>query len=292
VINLAAIRYRSVLALHGGPIEFIEEGDLKVFGKRYFQANAQLKASLVPRRGREVYGDADGTGMHPSPMVARYIAISEALERWAYYDTAQSSNRTEFGFHVDGSSNGMAAFPGLSDQPARRAARLEAIERFCLLNWWEHRMDGEVRPTELPGVNAVTFRTRFGETAVIVYMRSELGFFVYGHAAAESFEKACEHALLELFRHESAIKEWRKQRNPSPPKNPYERRALFFSTDEGYSVFDRRLRTKTQIAEPEIEVVCDNEIRGPWSAYTTVWRVLFRPPSQKFVDNDERYFFW
>ncbi len=292
MISLAAIRYRSVLALDGGPIEFIEEGELRVFGEKYFQANAQLNANLVPRRGRQVYGDADGTGLNASPMVARHIAISEALERWAYYETAQSSNRADFGFHVDRSSNGMAAFPGLSVQTARRAAKFEAIERFCLLNWWENRLDGQVSNTSQPGIAAISFRTPIGGIAVVVYGRSEFGFFIYGHAAAECFERACNHALLELFRHELAIRRWRTTKDPLPPKSPYERRALFFSTEEGHSIFNERLQTKSRCSMPESELVCDREIRGPWSAYTTVWRILFRPPSERFIEADDRYFFW
>jgi hypothetical protein len=292
VFSLAAVRYRSVLAAEGGPVECIEEGELEVYGRRYFQANVRLKESLVPRRPMQVYGDADGTGLADSPMVARHIAISEALERWAYYVTSRSAQKTAFGFHLDRSSSGMAAFPGFSRSPARRAARFEAIERYCLLNWWERRLDGKPTRTIWPGVTAISFDAVEGGNAVILFKRSEWGFFSYGHAAAKSFDRACEHALTELVRHEWAIRGWALTNSGLPPDHPFERRAWFFSTEEGHDFFSRRLETPVACLPPKTEVVCDSEIRGPWSDYATVWRFLFRPPSERFITDEHNYFFW
>jgi molybdate transport system substrate-binding protein len=45
------------------------------------------------------------------------MAISEAMGRWASHSTANSDDPAEFGFDVDPSSNGMAAFP---DVPQRQ----------------------------------------------------------------------------------------------------------------------------------------------------------------------------
>lgn len=292
MLSLAAIRYRSVLAPEGGPIEFIEDGELEVLGRRLFLANAHLKDSLVPRRALQVYGNADGSGVHVSPMVARHIAISEALERWAHYEISRSSQRTTFGFHVDKSSNGMAAFPGFSTLPARRAARFEAIERFCLLNWWERRIDGDIRETEWPGVTAISFDSPIRGNAVILFKRSDMGFFVYGHAAADSFDKACEHAVIELIRHECAICGWNDSGSIIPPKDTFERRAWFFSTEEGNALFNERLGERIGCKQPLMEIVCDSEILGPWSTYATVWRYLLRPPSERFMNEDSHYFFW
>lgn len=293
MFSLAAIRYRSVLAAHGGPVECIEEGELTVFGKKLRQANARLKQNLVPRREMQIFSDADGTGMHPSPMIARHMAVSEALERWAYHDIMRSSNRAQFSFDVDGSSNGMAAFPGLFVRMARRRAYFEATERFCLLNWWERRLDGEFRDTRWPGVRAISFTSPMGGIAVILFMRSDWGFYVYGHAAGETFEDACEHAVIELVRHESVIRCWMVAGNSAPAGDPFERRAWFFSTDEGHELFNERLSSRADNSQPPAVILCDSEIRGPWSVYATVWRVLFCPPSKRFMEKDnDRYFYW
>ena len=118
------------------------------------------------------------------------------------------AERGVYGFDADESSSGMAAFPGLSTKPARRAARLEALERHCLLNWWEGCLDGEVRETMWPTVSAVVFEPEKGVVAVILSTQSSQGFYSYGHAAAETFEGACNRALLEPCRHEWVSLNW------------------------------------------------------------------------------------
>jgi hypothetical protein len=292
VFSVAAIRYRAVLAADGGPIQSIEEGEISIAGDNYSQANATLRDDLIGRRHLQIYSNADGSGLHSSSMVARYIAISEALERWAYHETLGSFRCRTFGFHIDPSSNGMAAYPGISTAPARRRARFEAIERFCLLNWWERRLEGELRDTPWPGVTAISFSLPIGGIAVILFMRSAWGFFSYGHAAANSYLDACKRARLELARHEWAIRSWILAGKCKPLEDLFERRAWFFSTDEGYVVFRERLKARAETLIPLTEVICDSEILGPWSTYTTVWRYLLRPPSERFLGCDDRYFFW
>ena len=292
MFSLAAFRYRAVLESDGGPISSVEEGEIAISGRNYSQANARLRETLVRRKERQIYSNADGSGLHPSAMVARHIAISEALERWAYYETVHSPKSACYGFHVDASSNGMAAFPGMSVTTARRAARFEAIERYCLLNWWELRIDGHRRETVWPGISAVAFTPEAGCVAVILFAKSDRGYYAYGHAAAESFQDACNRARLELLRHEWAIGSWIRLGTQRPPEDLFERRSWFFSTDAGRASFNERLATRVRRAAPSMEVLCDAEIPGPWSAYTTVWRYLLRPPSDDFILSDYRYFFW
>ena len=295
MLSLASLRYRSVLAAHGGPVQSIEAGEFPVFGRRLFQANARLKKSLAPQRRLQIYSDADGTGTHSSPMVARHIAVSEALERWAYHATVRSERRSEFGFDIDESSNGMAAFPGFSRAPARRAAVLEAVERFCLLNWWEGNLEGEERGTDWPGTTALAFESPIGGVAVLLYARSDWGFHVYGHAAAESFGRACEKAVLELVRHEWVLRSRMLSGVRTAPTDLLERRASFFAGEEGHRLFRDRIAARATRPPPnalKAEVAGDSEISGPWSEYATVWRFVLRPPSERFLSEGERYFFW
>jgi len=283
------------MASHGGPIERLESGDFPISGRRLFQTNAWLRPGLVPRRRFEVYSDADGTGAHVSPMVARHMAVSESLERWAFHATVRSERREEFGFDVDETSNGMAAFPGLSSAPARRGAVMESLERFCLLNWWEGRIDGQIRDTEWPGVSALAFEPSLGGVAVLLFAHSEWGFHIYGHAAAESFSKACERAMLEMRRHEWVLRNRLLavgKGMDQPITERLERRSWFFATDEGHELFLERLSRKSKGAPAKPTLVCDREIIGPWSDYTTVWRYVLQPPSRRFMEDEERYFFW
>jgi hypothetical protein len=186
----------------------------------------------------------------------------------------------------------MAAFPGLLKRQARKIAQFEAVERYCLLNWWEERLDGEIRTTEWPGVTAISFNPIDGAYAVILFKESDSGYHAYGHAASHSFCAACQNASVELVRHEHAIRSWTHLRNSGPPKDPFENRALFFATKEGHELFAKRIRLRSRGGEPLPEIICDAEIRGSWTKYTTVWRFLFRPPSDRFMARNSAYFFW
>jgi ribosomal protein S12 methylthiotransferase accessory factor YcaO len=295
MFSLASLRYRRAFSTDGGPIERVESAEFPVLGQRLFQANAFLIPGLVPLRRLAMYGACNGTGAHRSSMVACHMAVSEALERWAFHATVNSNRRCDFGFDVDESSNGMAAFPGLSNCAARSAATFEAYERYCLLNWWEHRLDGVVQETEWPGISALTFTPARGVYAVVLFGRSEMGFYVYGHAAAGSFKYACKRAVLELARNELVVRfrySTASQHTQPLISDRLERRAWFFSSPEGYDVFCARVAQPTSRDRPNPEVICDLEIDGPWSNYATVWRVAFKPPSNRFLTDDERYFFW
>src|ERR1700722_8928463 len=148
MINLAGFRYRNVFADRQGPIVRIDTTDFAVEGRRMFLANAHIRPDLLPHKQQHsVYSDATGSGTHESPMIARYMAISESMERWAYNVTARSAERSKYGFDVDPMSSGMAAFPGLFPGQARRKAYLEAVERFCMIAWWEGMLPSVECPT-------------------------------------------------------------------------------------------------------------------------------------------------
>jgi hypothetical protein len=294
MLSLAGLRYRSVLAEHGGPVSQIVAGYFPVRGRQVVLANAWLTPGLVRKGALSLYSDADGTGTHPVPSVARHKAVSEALERWACDATARSDRAAEFGFAVDPSSNGMAAFPGLLPRQARRAAVLEAIERFCLIAWWDRRLEGRLFQTDWPGVSAVAIDGPFGGITVVAYARTEWGGYVYGHAAEESFGAACERAVMELARHEWILRaRWlaRFGGEHSAPSNVFERRCLFFATADGFELFRHRLGAPVSAPSPAVEVICDRAIPGPWAQYATVWRFTLRPPGDGYLHGGERYFF-
>jgi hypothetical protein len=295
MLSLAALRYRNVLAAHGGPVERIESGVLPVCGRRMIQANARLTAGLTPPRSLTIYGDADGSGTHPRASVARHMAVSEALERWAFHSVSCSPQAAEFGFDVDPSSNGMSAFPGLVSRQARRKAMLEAVERFSLIAWWEGRAPGRRFDTDWPGVSAVAIDGPFGGVTVIAFARTDYGGFAYGHAAEESFGAACERAVIELARHERVLRSsWLSlvSGETPAPTDRFERRCLFFSSAEGHASFCRRLAGRPHGTMPSPEVVCDRDIPGPWADYATIWRFALRPPSDEFLQAGDDYFFW
>lgn len=295
MLTIAGIRYRNVMAAHGGPISFVQTGETSVYGRTMFQSNVHLDAALLPPRQRFVmYGNADGTGTHPVAAVARHMAISEAIERWAFRVVSKSPDRVLYGFDTDRSSSGMAAYPGLFAYQSRQRALAEAIERFSLIAWWEGRLPGQLRDTEWPGISAVEITSPFKEArAVIVFKRCEPGFFAYGHAAAPSFHAACERAIIELARNEYVLRRYWLAGGPQQrPTDLFERRCIFFSTPDGHELFLGKARAAAGEVAGKPATVFDGEIPGPWSTYATVWRVVLQPVTDAFLDNTERYFFW
>src|SRR6185503_9926832 len=101
MLSLASLRYRNVLSRDGGPVAGIEFGTVPVRGRQVTLANARLAPGLSPKRPMALFSDADGTGTHRVPAIARHKAISEALERWAFHATVRSERAAEFGFDVD-----------------------------------------------------------------------------------------------------------------------------------------------------------------------------------------------
>ena len=299
MFSLAALRYRGVLASAGGPVERLEMADVTILGQREFLANAYLKAGLAADSGsRLLYSAANGSGTSPSPMVARFMAVSEAMERWAHWQLHRSAHKARYGFDVDPSSNGMAAFPGLFRRQARSCALMEAAERFNLLNWWEGRLPASESDTRWQGVRAATICSQAPGVTVILFKRTEDGFIAYGHGAAMDYDAACWKAAAEMERHSLVISRFAlthagKICDQLPPEaHPIERRSLFFATEAGHELFLERLRSRPHKPLAEPRLAFDGPIPGPWGRYADVWRVVYAPPSDRFLSMDENYFLW
>ncbi len=299
MLSLAALRYRNVLAESGGPIERLQLADMMVLGRREFVANAFLKEGLGGQLWRdEVFSPAQGGGVASSPMVARFMAISEAMERWAHWQMHNGADRHRYGFDVDPSSNGMAAFPGLFARQARAGALMEASERFNLLHWWEGRLPAAESDTRWPGVRAATICSEAPGVTVVLFKRTAEGFFAYGHAAAMDYDGACRKAAIEMERHELILARFSRAHAGklagclSPDAHPIERRSLFFATEAGHELFLEHLRSSPRWATARPRLVFDGVVPGPWSRYADVWRVVYEPPSDRFLGIEENYFLW
>src|SRR5665213_1393785 len=175
MFNIAAFRHRNILAADGGPIQSIDSGALPVCGSQMFQANARLSVGLNCGRRLAICGDADGTGTHREERVARRLAVSEALEKWAFHSVVRSGDAAQFGFDVDPTSSGVCAVTGFLGRNARRKAMLEAVERFSVGAWWEGRGRWRLFDTDWPGVSAVAIDGPFGGVTVIAFSRTDYG---------------------------------------------------------------------------------------------------------------------
>jgi len=294
MLSIASLRYRNVLAQDGGPIAEIETGNFPVRGRQIVLANARLSPGLVSKSPCVMFSDAHGTGTDRVAAIARHKAISEALERWAFHATVRSENAARFGFDVDPSSSGMAAFPGLFRSQARHLAVLEALERFSLAAWWDGLVEAYPVETDWPGVSCVAIDGPFGGVTTIVWAATAWGGYVYGHAAGESLGAACEKAVVELARHEWVLRSYwiaSAAGHNRPATNLFERRSIFFASQEGHELFQKRVSSRATGKQPKVEIIADSHIPGPWDEYATVWRFALRPPSDGFLRGGERYFF-
>ena len=78
----------------------------------------------------------------------------------------------------------------------------------------------------------------------------------------------------------------------SPAAHPIERRSIFFATEAGHELFLGRLRSAPRKPAAPPRKVFDGPVPGPWNRYADVWRVVYEPPSDRFLGAEENYFMW
>lgn len=254
-----------------------------------FDAFAYLKASPA-RETFCVYGSADGNGTHATKQGAVHRAISEAMERWAYYETRHSPAQQQYGFDLDPTTTGMAAFPGLSHRSARGAAYREAIERWSIAEWWRGHLGHKnfCIPAQ-PHLKALEIESLWkNATTVILWSRvAGTGAMAYGFAAGATRELAVQKALVELTRNTRVLELYLSPTsNREQPKTSTERRLLYFAGQEGAKIFHDRATSLLPYGRTKApSLVVDTPIKGPWSRYAYVWRCLFETARDNFADD-------
>ena len=300
MFSLAPIRYRRAVCPTLGPIRNVETGWVSVLGEACAVCEAYLIDNLIARPDRaRVFGRADGTAVHASVTIARYMAISAAFERWAHLSLLQSPERAAYGFDLDPTATGLAAFPGATARGARRCAWYNAVGRWSLLAWWEGRLASRSRLTRWgEAVEAEEILTPLsGVTTVLLHLRLPEGFHAYAHAAGPDFDRAAAKAALRLAHNRVVLERLLRQVGAVGGPNCADladeggRRILFFATETGHALLRRRLGAAP--ARPLApQVLVDREVPGPWTRFSSLWRVLFAPPSGDFLQRRDDCFFW
>lgn len=136
MINMAPWYYRHLLENNSviDPPDFYQ---IKLLSdQNVFESNVRLKNYLRPSwlSTSSLYKDCDGTGTSQFKNVAVYKAISEALERYAFYVTIDN-NEAEYAFDKNPTTTGLAAYPSLGSKMARRNAHFEAAERWAIFQF-------------------------------------------------------------------------------------------------------------------------------------------------------------
>lgn len=287
MLSLAPLKYRNIFSEQRGPIEKLNCNQVQITQSILgYEAACYLKTSIKSSSpiNFKIYDNPDGMGSDTSKSIACYKAISEALERWAYSEAIISPTKVEFGFDIDPSTSGLAAYPGITTSGARNTARLEALERWALVNWWEGKFsatqhqDGGLKylSIQIPGKGAV----------VVTWMQIPTldKISAYGFAADAKPKEAFLRAQIELFRNVEVLKRYFNSTNKisKDDLDIQEQRLLWFASELGFKNFQRRVDASVllKISNPTPELIVDKEIKGPWSKYATVWRSLYKQTSQ------------
>jgi hypothetical protein len=296
-MDLGPWYYRHVGKSHGGPIEELVHHSQQLPSGAAFVAHTKLIPAVrghFQNCGYAIYGDYDGSGTDISLRIARYKAISEALERWAFW---QSHAEDHPAFRTDPSTDGMAAFPGVTHARARAIAWREAIERFSLVTWWNGHLAGELRALsddfwqcELASIDDRTLVT------VLCRKNSFLPtYYAYGFGAGASRQTSRWNAEKELTRNEFVLQQYYLQRSSLEMNeiiHPDEKRLLYFSTPEGHERWkETALKSaRVQIVPPSFKPIFDGKVLGPWTKYAKVWRVA-PPPYDPTESNNSVFVF-
>lgn len=297
-ISLAHLRYAKVHSGQGGPITKLTHRESLRLGEKVHEAFATLATDIMPRSQNQsnLYGKSHGTGTSFSRTGAIYRAISEALERWAWFESGNSpALHNALRFDIDDSTTGFAAYPGIMASSSRVNALYEAAERWSINAWWQERVGQRDITDKMPwpNVNGVEILAPFANCATALVWADVAGLRAYGFASGAHTQSASLRAAVELGRNIQVLEYFLTVRG-SPAGNPYtrnERRLLFFASDAGKNLFDRRLHKWTADTPTAPKLLVDQPVIGPWTKYTHVWRCLFDPAGLHDTGTDDYFHF-
>ena len=262
-------------------------------GVKLFESQVTLNSNLRCNFDKsEIYSDVDGGGTSKYKNIAIYKSLSEALERWAFYDNVNStSGRVQFGFDINPTTTGMAAFPSLTIKCSRALAYNEAVERF-ILDCFNHGIGKYVEhKTEINGLRHFELLTPFENHYVSILNYNSGSRNYYGFSSGKSIKDSFSHSLIELSRNIRVLEKISNNFNYEKLNNINDKRLIYFSKDEGNIEFlEKFLKLSNTIPfRPEIKI--DSEIKGEWSKYTKVYRILFEQKHKENFDQLNYFLF-
>ncbi|MDH4467368.1 MAG: hypothetical protein QE271_04855 [Bacteriovoracaceae bacterium] len=306
-LNLAEWKYRNVVEDRGGPLLSLSYYSLENYpGHHCF---AELRPELIPLLENKgiVYREGGGQGSDQiGRAIASYKAISESLERWAFYQTYKSDKASQYKFDIDPTTSGMACYPGITFRPARRLAMKEAIERWSIIAWWDGLIANK-KINKVPfihGLECNVYRLeeiwKGSHTVILQSVSLIKSKNIYAFATSSTIESAISKAMEELCRNSRSIDRYVMENNFTNDGHLVEsikslgsimeKRLIFFATQSGKQMFESRCDQKINSELKRPELIVDREIIGPWSKYATVWRCLFKPTSTDFLKDSAEYF--
>lgn len=232
-----------------------------------------------------VYSSGDGAGASKFKNISIHKAISESLERWAFYQSLAESP-AEYLLDIVPYSTGIAAFPSFFTNPSRDNAKKEATERWALHQFWTEKIPLVEHDTSVKNLKHYELITGM-EFKTSILQFEDMGEFFYGFSSGRNLNDSFSHAMIELSRNWRVLKDYAKNENDE--LNIYEKRLLFFKKSEGSNLFREKILRAPMKRLIDHTVLVDKEIKGPWSKYAKVWRFLYSDSFNSDL-NDETFF--
>lgn len=202
------------------------------------------------------YTSADGQGSSKNRREAINIAISEAMERWAF---------SEYSKEMAGvlTSSGFAAYPELFYFKSKRNARSESFERWCL-----YQFNNKNLPLEQVDDSTFLFTSKKYYFSLIYQKLDD--FVCYGFGAKTNVKSSLFSAQKELCRNKTILKN--RHRFPDVD-HLYEKRLLFFAQKAGFELFQDFLNTALELrkSSSQFEIKSENKLIGAWSKFRKVY---------------------
>jgi hypothetical protein len=273
MINLAPWYYRNLLGKENAIIEPLEFYEVTLLNNTHqFEASALLKPTLRPSwlKHSELYRNTDGSGADIYKNIAIYKAISEALERWAFYESVDTE---KYCFDSNPTTTGMAAFPHYSSFDSRLNAKAEAVERWAIHEFNRFNLPILLHST-FNNLNHYEIITPFKGVVVTLLEYWNGIYYSYGFAGGKNKNHSYLKALTEMDRNVRVLGKV-KDFNFTNFQDTVDKTLVYFSTKEGNEHFAEMIKKAPKYIKNETPIVlCDTEILGPWTQYTKVWRYL------------------
>lgn len=292
MLNLAAWYYRDLLDDN----DLIEAPDFYKLsllnGDVVYESNVRLKNKWRPTwlTTSQLYKDADGSGTDKYKNIAVYKAISEALERLAFYELVDNKN-IDFSFDVNPSTTGMASFPYFNHSLARQNSIYEAVERWAIHSLNYSELPIKKIPIDQRNIEWYEILTPFTKVRVslIQYKSSEL--CCYGFAGGKNLSHSFFKSLVELDRNYRVLKKMGKDNLVvNNFSSNVDRTLAFFSSEEGDQKFKELIdKSPRKILHTNPKIICDKPMIGMWNRYTKIWRYLIE---NSYYDRSQDYKFF
>lgn len=291
MFNLAPWFYRNLLG-ENELFELIESFEVELLtGEKVHEANVFLRKNKIANWVSQslLYKNCDGSGTSNLKNIAVYKAISEALERLAFYEMAETQER-EFCFDLNPTTTGMAAYPHLMSKYARQNAQAEATERWAIQQFNFNNLPVKKRESSIEGLKHFEIVTYFDfKVSLLAYKHKN--FYAYGFAAGVDINHSFARAIIELDRNIRVLNKRSDLKIEIDTLSSSNEKTLsFFSTEIGFQLFQEKIKkSPSKIMANVPNILCDKELKGMWSQYTKVWRFLY--DESYFPSHEDETFF-